>query len=83
VRGKRYEARAWRVDRDNANAFTAWQAMGSPASPDRQQSAALTRASRMSARPIPLGPVASGGTVTLDRQLPLQGVELIEIAPAP
>jgi xylan 1,4-beta-xylosidase len=83
VRGKRYEARAWRVDRDNANAFTAWQAMGSPASPDRQQSAALTRASRMSARPIPLGPVASGGTVTLDRQLPLQGVELIEIAPTP
>lgn len=81
MRGTRYEARFWRVDRHDGNAFTAWQAMGSPGKPDQQQRAALIRASHMSARSLPLGPVAPEGTVTLERQLPLQGVELIEVAP--
>lgn len=83
ARGTQYEARFWRVDRDNGNAFTAWQAMGSPGSPDKQQTAALVTASEMSARSLPLGPVGPEGNVTFQRQLPLQGVELIEIVPKP
>ena len=81
ARGTRYEARFWRVDHDNGNAFTTWQAMGSPDKPDRQQVATLIRASQISARSLPLGTVGTDGSVKLQRQLPLQGVELIEIAP--
>ena len=83
VRGTRYGARVWRVDRDNGDAFTAWQAMGSPGKPDERQTAALVKASHVSARSLPLGPVAAEGSVTLERQLPLQGVELIEVFPRP
>jgi xylan 1,4-beta-xylosidase len=81
ARGTRYEARFWRVDRGNGNAFTAWQAMGSPNKPDRQQIAALITAAQISARSLPLGTADPDGKVTLQRQLPLQGVELIEVAP--
>ena len=79
--GGRYQAHAWRVDLDNGDAFTAWQTMGSPGKPDEQQTATLIRASHMSAQSVPLGPVAAEGTVTVDLRLPLQGVELIEVAP--
>jgi xylan 1,4-beta-xylosidase len=83
ARGTRYQARVWRVDRDNGDAFTAWQAMGSPGEPDEKQTAALVTASKISARSLPLGPVGPGGRVTFQRSLPLQGVELIEVAPKP
>jgi xylan 1,4-beta-xylosidase len=81
MRDTRYQARVWRVDRDHGDAFTAWQAMGSPAKPDKQQIAALMTASQISARTLPLGPVSPEGGVTFQRELPLQAVELIEVAP--
>jgi len=80
ARGARYQAHVWRVDRENGNAFTAWQAMGSPGKPDKQQVAALIRASQLSPRSLPIGHESN---VTLSRHLPLQGVELIEMAPSP
>jgi xylan 1,4-beta-xylosidase len=80
ARGARYQAHVWRVDRENGNAFTAWQAMGSPGKPDKQQVAALIRASRLAPRSLPIGHESN---VTLSRHLPLQGVELIEMAPSP
>jgi len=83
VRGARYQARVWRVDRDNGDAFTAWQAMGSPDKPDRQQTAALTRASQIAARSLPLESAGPEGSVTFQRGLPLQGVELIEVVSKP
>jgi len=73
---RRYQARAWRVDPRSGNAFAAWKAMGSPDKPDKEQLARLTRASRMSVQRFPL---ANQTPVTLERTLPLQGVELIEI----
>ena len=79
VRGSRYQARAWRVDHDSGNAFTAWQAMGAPARPDSRQTAALIKASQISARSLSLGPAGPEGSVTFQRPLPLQGVELIEL----
>jgi len=73
---RRYRGRAWRVDQHNGNAFCAWKTMGSPDKPDKEQLARLVQASRMSGRRIPL---ANKAPVTLERKLPLQGVELIEI----
>jgi hypothetical protein len=54
--------------------------MGSPAALNKQQVALLVRAARLSARQISLGPVSQAGSVSLKRRLPLQGVQLIEVA---
>jgi xylan 1,4-beta-xylosidase len=83
VQGARYQARVWRVDRHNGNAFTAWQAMGSPDKLDKQQIAVLIRAAELTVRSLPIGPVGQEGSVTVERHLPLQGIELIEITPPP
>ena len=58
--GLRYEARAWRIDRDHGNAFTAWMAMGSPLNPNKGQIAQLVQASRISALALPLGSLHEG-----------------------
>ena len=79
--GVRYEARVWRIDRHNGDAFTAWIAMGSPTNPNKEQVAKLIRASRMSPRRMPPGSsTRQGGAAEWVRRLPLQGVELIEIS---
>ncbi len=65
-------ARLWRVDPTHANAFGAWQAMGSPAKPSADQIAALKRASTLVAEPTRL----TAGRVALT--LPRQGVALLE-----
>jgi xylan 1,4-beta-xylosidase len=77
--GLQQQARVWRVDRDNGNAFAIWQALGSPVHPTGEQIKKLTGGSRMKARLVPVGPRATDGSVSLDRELPLQGVELIEL----
>ncbi|USI72772.1 GH39 family glycosyl hydrolase [Sphingomonas morindae] len=66
-------ARLWRVDATHANSFGAWQAMGSPARPDRAQIERLKAASRLRPEALPM----VDGTATL--RLPRQGVALIEI----
>jgi xylan 1,4-beta-xylosidase len=76
------EARVWRVDHNNADAFTAWKAMGSPSSPTPRQVARLVSAARLLARPVRLTHGAAGGSVSLERRLPRQSVELIEIRPS-
>jgi xylan 1,4-beta-xylosidase len=78
--GLERQARAWRVDRHSGNAFTTWQAMGSPTRPTKQQIRRLIQAARMMARPVSLRPRGHDGNVfLLDRSLPLQSVELIEV----
>jgi xylan 1,4-beta-xylosidase len=79
--GLERRARVWRVDRENSDAFTAWKAMGSPPVPTKQQIARLVSASRMAARPLRVAPRSSNGSVSLERRLPLQSVELIELGP--
>jgi xylan 1,4-beta-xylosidase len=74
-------ARAWRVDHDNGDAFTAWKAMGSPVTPTKDQVAHLVRAARMEVRTIRVERNAHDGGVTLRTRLPLQGVELLELGP--
>jgi xylan 1,4-beta-xylosidase len=68
----------WRVDKSNANAFTAWQALGSPQSPNDKQYLTLEAASKMT--PLPLAPLAvNAGTASLSYTLPRQGVTLLII----
>jgi xylan 1,4-beta-xylosidase len=77
--GLERQVRIWRVDGQNANAFTSWQAMGSPAHPTKQQVKRLTAQARMTSRSVRVGPRGSDGSVSLERSLPLQSVELIEL----
>ncbi len=66
----------WRVDKTNGNAFTAWQAMGSPQSPDLKQYQALEAASVM--KPAVLAPLAPrDGAAAMSFALPRHGVTLL------
>jgi xylan 1,4-beta-xylosidase len=71
----------WRVDQDNANAFTAWKAMGSPQSPDQNQYKVLEEASKMKPRAGDRV-TPTGGAATLDISVPRQGVALVVLNPA-
>jgi xylan 1,4-beta-xylosidase len=75
----RYRARAWRVDPDHGNAFSAWVDMGSPANPSQSQIDRLSRSAQMTARYVPVQ--IRDDRATIIRRLPLQGVELIELEP--
>ncbi len=77
--GLEHEALVWRVDSHAGNAFTSWQHMGSPAHPTKRQIDRLIRAARMTARPVRIEPRGRAGRVSLNRRLPLQSVELIEV----
>ena len=76
--GQERQARVWRVDREHGDAFTAWQEMGSPLTPTKQQVDRLTRASRVLPQPLRI-PAAHNGSLRFDRSLPRQSVELIEL----
>jgi xylan 1,4-beta-xylosidase len=85
VRGAKFpgtSATVWVVDRDHGDAFTEWQAMGSPASPTPAQVERLRRASLMKEHPVPVTQAGNDQAV-LHLSLPRQAVELIELAGPP
>ncbi|HTV18589.1 MAG TPA: hypothetical protein VMG12_07965 [Polyangiaceae bacterium] len=66
----------YRVDATHSNAFGAWQRLGSPASPDAQQYAALQAASELAtleARSVEL----DAGTARIEFSLPRHAVSLL------
>ena len=68
----------YRIDAAHANAYTAWQAMGSPIAPDDAQRAALIKAAQL--LPMVDAPrtiAVTGGRGALDFRLPRQGVSLL------
>ncbi|RZJ09774.1 MAG: beta-xylosidase [Rubrivivax sp.] len=68
----------WRVDKQHANAFSAWQAMGSPAAPNATQYGQLEAASAMA--PLTLAPLTvAKGRASVRFKLPRQGVSLLVI----
>lgn len=67
----------WRVDKGHANAYTAWQAMGSPQSPNAQQYAELEQASRLRPEPVRRLTVRRG-RASVELSLPRQAVALLE-----
>jgi xylan 1,4-beta-xylosidase len=69
--------RAYRVDADHGNAFTAWTRMGSPAAPTPAQYAELERAGHLAEVEPPRAASAGGGRVTLRLVLPRQSVALV------
>lgn len=69
----------WRVDGDNGNAFTAWQRMGSPQSPNEKQYQALEAASVMQPQAWPAPVAVVKGAADLDFTLPRQGVSLLVV----
>lgn len=71
---KARSGKLWRVDRDHANAFTAWQRMGSPQSPNEKQYAELEAASAMRQETVT---ATSGRSFVID--LPRQGVALLTL----
>lgn len=75
LKGAPRSAKLWRVDKDHANAFTAWQKMGSPQSPDQNQYAQLEAASVMKAESVSV--TGSRGSADLNLTLPRQGVALL------
>jgi xylan 1,4-beta-xylosidase len=70
----------YRVDHDHSNAYTAWQAMGSPQSPAGAQYAALEQAGQLAELVPPSRVTVVGGRLTETFMLPRQGVSLIKIA---
>ena len=72
----------WPVDHDHANAFTAWQAMGSPQSPDAAQYAALEAAAQLAPGEPPRRIAVQDGRAVIDFSLPRQGVALLTLEPA-
>lgn len=70
------------VDRDHANSYAAWLAMGSPAAPSAEQRARLLAAARLSPINQPDRAAVSQGQVTLRFAVPRAGVTLIELTPA-
>jgi xylan 1,4-beta-xylosidase len=69
----------YRIDQEHSNAYTAWQAMGSPQAPTPQQYAALERASELALLESPAWVDVSGGAATLPLTLPRQGVSLLKL----
>jgi xylan 1,4-beta-xylosidase len=78
VAGVGQHVKVWRVDSEHGNSFAAWQAMGSPSTPSRQQIQHMVAASRMAVEQPRIARSHDGG-LEIERRLPLQGVELIEI----
>lgn len=75
---KAASATLWRVDGDHANAFTAWQRMGSPQSPNDKQYKQLEAASVMHEETVAAtGSTRGGRSFTVG--LPRQGVALLVI----
>lgn len=73
---KSQTATQWLVDRDHGNAFTAWQKMGSPQSPDPTQYAAMETASVMTPQAVTVNSDKTG-TGEISLRIPRQGVTLL------
>ena len=71
----------WRVDKDHANSFAAYQTMGSPLAPDNAQYDAL-KAAALLTPDAPTELKVSDGSAGLNFDLPRQGVTLLVLTPA-
>lgn len=72
--------RHYRIDKDHSNAYTVWQAMGSPQSPTPAQYAQLEAAGQLQSMGSPAWVPVKGGTVALGFSLPRQAVSLVQLS---
>ena len=67
----------FRIDDAHSNSFTAWKAMGSPATPTPEQYKALEKAGLLARFGVPEKVHVTGGTLTTRLTLPRQSVSLL------
>jgi xylan 1,4-beta-xylosidase len=70
----------FRIDRENSNAYTAWQKMARPEKPTRQQYSALEAAGRLKKVGTAEKIEIEKGEFQLRRELPRQGLLLLRLA---
>jgi len=69
----------YRIDDEHSNAYTVWQAMGSPQKPTPEQYAKLEAAGQLQLLGSPEWMEAKGGQVEVRFDLPRQGVSLVRV----
>jgi xylan 1,4-beta-xylosidase len=74
---KRALLKHYRIDREHSNAYTVWQAMGSPQSPAPKQYAKLEAAGQLQLLESPRWLWCEGGRAEVEFTLPRQGVSLL------
>jgi xylan 1,4-beta-xylosidase len=67
----------YRLDETHSNAYTVWQAMGSPQQPTPQQYAALQAAGQLQLLTSPRWMKVTNGRVVVTTEIPRQGVSLL------
>jgi xylan 1,4-beta-xylosidase len=81
IAGKRIpQVKVWRVDSQHGDAFSAWQAMGSPAEPTAPQIQQLIRASQITAESVRGVSRESDDAVSFDLSVPLHGIALLDLS---
>lgn len=68
----------WRIDRDHANAYAAWQAMDSPVAPSREQYDQLMSASQLKPTSLTSDPTAETNESVVRFAIPRQGIVFLE-----
>jgi xylan 1,4-beta-xylosidase len=71
-------ATLWRIDREHANTFRAWQALGSPDDPTPEQVEQIRAAGQLRPEQLPLE--RSDGGTRARLRLPLHGLALVEVS---
>jgi xylan 1,4-beta-xylosidase len=76
---KQVKVREWRLDDKTSNAYTAWQAMGSPAHPNAEQSAELQKTGQLQEFGKPFEAQVTDGHAQVEETLPGESVSLFEL----
>lgn len=79
ARGAKLRVARHLIDRDHGNAYTVWQAMGSPQAPTPEQYAELERAGRLTSAEVPEFSVDADGRGSMKLTLPRQAVTLLTV----
>lgn len=77
---KQVHVREWVIDDSHSNAYTAWQAMGSPAHPTAEQTAKLQAVGQLQEVGSLKSVAAANGEVRLEQTLPGESVRLYELS---
>ena len=76
---KHVQVQHYRIDRDHSNAYSVWQALGSPQSPTPEQYRQLEAAGQLQLLEAPRSVRAHAGQVELSFPLPRQAVSLLQV----
>ena len=77
---KRVHVREWAIDETHSNAYTVWQAMGSPAHPTKEQTEKLEAAGQLQEAGAARTVAAKGGSVEFEQTMPGESVRLYEVS---